>query len=543
MKKIATLFITVAISIFFVSPIFAWGHGHDTIARETLKLFPGKWGERLRDGKGGKIFISSSHAPDDMKTRLIDRAAYLDKILIERLTPTNGKMPVMYRFHSADARCELILAMSRAMRSGNEEALGFLLACFNHSVADTVSANHSPLIHLVTYNWRTLGLIGAVDDDCVMLEKTPERKALFSSVAEKECAKITSARFDAQLVFDAVYLDEVIGPEFFRYDCDISSGGKAAIKAFAHEASDAIHRTVQAFLAAESFSTLPDEPVFNKALTQRRFNEKAKEFLLKRSMEDDAITLGVLPKSNHVPKIGVLYDPTGFWTRGIVFMANRVLAVQIAATLKKENDVSLLDIREVIAKGVPSGVKTIVAPCSGLGEHFGFSPQAFISALKRFVENGGDLIWVGGKPKPPKELFPETVAFIKNTARAPWGYMCTPVPADEMKDGILITPQGRFSCVREPRGTAGWYWGQLGLDFLPSNPLPEGCREIVRFEAKDGRKVIAGYVKGRCAFIPAFSVFPYLFTDTRPSVSPLVLELDRAGEAVIKSALQTLSNK
>jgi hypothetical protein len=96
------------------------------------------------------------------------------------------------------------------MRSGNEEALGFLLACFNHSVADTVSANHSPLIHLVTYNWRTLGLIGAVDDDCVMLEKTPERKALFSSVAAKECAKITSARFDAQLVFDAVYLDEVV---------------------------------------------------------------------------------------------------------------------------------------------------------------------------------------------------------------------------------------------------------------------------------------------------------------------------------------------
>ena len=51
------------------------------------------------------------------------------------------------------------------MRSGNEDAGGFLLACFNHSVADTVSANHSPLIQLVTYNWRLLGLSGSVDDD------------------------------------------------------------------------------------------------------------------------------------------------------------------------------------------------------------------------------------------------------------------------------------------------------------------------------------------------------------------------------------------
>ena len=73
------------------------------------------------------------------------------------------------------------------------------------------------------------------------------------------------------------------------------------------------------------------------------------------------------------------------------------------------------------------------------------------------------------------------------------------------------------------------------------DPLPQGCRELVRFEAKDGRNFVIGYAKGRCAFIPAFSVFPYLFTDARPSARPLVLELDAAGEAVMESALKVLA--
>ncbi len=348
---------------------FAWGAGHDTVASETLKRLPGAWGERLRSGEGGKRFLSAAHAPDDQKTLFTDRADYIDGILLSRLTPPNGKTPVMYRFHEADARCELILALSRAMRGGKDEAVGFLLACFNHSVADTVSANHSPLIQLVTYNWRTLGLSGPIDDDCVMLDRSLARKAVLDRVSASLC------------------------------------------------------------------------------------------------------------------------------------------------------------------------VKTVVAPCSGLGDRFGLSSQALVSALKQFVARGGRLVWVGGKPKPPRELFPEAVPFAKNTAREPWGFMRGPVAADEMLGGTLVVGEGRFACVREPRGAAGWYWGQLGLDFLPGDPLPEGCRELVRFEARDGRRVVAGYAKGRCAFVPAFSVFPHLFTETRPSIKPLVLELDAAGESVMESAL------
>lgn len=528
---------TSAAFVFAAQGAFAWGTGHETVARETLKLLQGEWGERLRTGEGGKVFVSSSHAPDDQKTLFSDRAEYIDETLRARLTPQSGKEPVMYRFHEADARCELVLAMSRAMRDGNDKAVGFLLGCFNHSVADTVSANHSPLLQLVTYNWKALGLADRVEDDCSMLESSPGRMAVFDRVSRSVCKKIPRMSPEPQSEFDAAYADELAGPNFFRFDSDICAGGDASVEAFALEAAYAVRRTVAALLAAESFSRLPEEPVFDKALTERRFRERATAALSARPMGADSITAGVLPKPGHVPSVGVLYDPTGYWQRGIVYMVNRTLAVQIAATLKKRHDAALLDIRDVIKNGVPAGVEVVVAPCNGLGDHFGFSARKLVSALEAFAARGGRLVWVGGKPKPPKELFPEAVSFAKNAAKAPWGFTRGPVPADEMLGGTLVSPEGRFACVREPRGAAGWYWSQIGLDFLPDDPLPEGCCEIVRFEAKDGRRVTMGWAKGRCAFIPALSVFPYIFTETRPSVRPLVLELDAVGEAVIESAL------
>ena len=534
--------ILAATAAFATTSAFAWGQGHDTVARETLNRLPGKWGERLRSGEGGKCFLSGAHAPDHRETLLTDRSEYIDKTLVARLASPNEKTPNMYRFHNADARCELVLAMSRAMRSGDEKALGFLLGCFNHSVGDMAAANHSPLIHMLIYHWRALGLSGAnIWDDCVMLESSPERMAVFSRVAASACAGISAERLEPQAVFDAAYRDELVGVlSFFRYDRDICAGGDAAVNAFAHEAAYAVWRTVEAFLAAESFSRLAKDPVFDKALTERRFKEKATSLLSARPMGDDAITSGVLTRAGHVPSVGVLYDPTGYWASGIVGNANRVLAVQIAATLGKRHDAALVDIREVLTNGVPSGVNVIVAPCSGLRNHFGFSAQSLVSSLKQFVDRGGRLVWVGGAPRPPKELFPESATFAENPVSERWPFARCPVPTDKMPGGTLVAPSGSFRCVRKPRGEAGWYWEQLGIAFLPDDPLPQGCRELVRFETKDGRHFVIGYAKGRRAFIPAFSVFPYLFTDARPSARPLVLELDAAGEAVMESALKAV---
>ena len=206
---------------------FGWGAGHDTVARETLRVLPGVWGERLRAGEEGKLFLRTCHAPDDQSTKLADRSEYLDAEFRAAMDQGNGRPPVMYRLHAADARCEMIRAMARAMKRDDLKSVAFLLACFNHSVADTVSANHSPLIQLVTYNWRVLGLSGTVEDDCAVLEKTEEGKAIMRKTVDAAVQPLRKKSsggkgVDAAAVWAACYADELNGRNFYRFDVDLA---------------------------------------------------------------------------------------------------------------------------------------------------------------------------------------------------------------------------------------------------------------------------------------------------------------------------------
>lgn len=521
---------------FTTSLVFGWGSGHDTVARETLRVMPGVWGERLRAGEEGKLFIKSCHAPDDQKTALADRAQYLDEEFRAAVDEQKDRPTVMYRLHVPEARCEMIRAMARAMKRDDLKSLAFLLGCYNHSVADTVSANHSPLLQMVTYNWLALGFDGKVEADCIVLEKSEENKALMRAVTDALDLTLPGVSPDA--VFGACYADELKGMDFYRYDIDLVTGGEKAYQAFAAEVAYAVKRTVEAVLAADAFSRLPEVPAFDKAAYAKRAQDDAHRFLAGRSIHDDALTTGLVPAAGDVPEIGVLYDPTGFWTRGIVYMANRTFAAQVCTTLRKNHSVGLLDIREVMEKGVPSGVKTVVFPASGFGSHQGFQAKDVTKALADYLKNGGRLVWLGGNPAPTSDLYPEGKKFVKNPAANPWGHMRGPVAAVDMPGGSLVLPDGRtFVCQRPPKGTAGWYWDQLGFNYLLPTELPEGAREELAFVTKEGVRTTVGYTVGNRTFLPSFALYPFVFTNDKPQLNPVRIELDSAGASVLESAL------
>lgn len=521
---------------FTTSLVFGWGSGHDTVARETLRVMPGVWGERLRAGEEGKLFIKSCHAPDDQKTALADRAQYLDEEFRAAVDEQKDRPTVMYRLHVPEARCELIRAMARAMKRDDLASLSFLLACFNHSVADTVSANHSPLLQMVTYNWLALGFEGKVEADCIVLEKSEATQAIMRR--ETDALDLTLSDASPDAVFKACYDDELQGMSYFRYDVDLVNGGEKAYAAFASEVAYAVKRSVEAVLAAEAFAKLPEIPAFDKAVQAKRAQVDAHAYLAARSMHDDALTQGLVPADGDVPEIGVIYDPTGFWTRGIVYMANRTFAAQVCTTLKKNRSAGLLDIREIMKKGVPAGVKTIVFPASGFGSHQGFQAKDVSKALADFMQAGGRLIWLGGNPAPTPDLFPEGKQFVKNPAANPWAHMRGPVAAVDMPGGRLLLPKGAsFTCLRPPKGGAGWYWDQLGFNYLLPETLPEGAREELAFVTKEGVRTTVGYTVGNRTFLPSFALYPFVFTDEKPQLNPVRIELDSAGAAILESVL------
>lgn len=525
----------LSVGLCLVSAAFGWGSGHDTVARETLRLMPGVWGERLRAGEEGKLVVRYCHAPDDQKTALADRAEYLDEEFRAAVDEHKDRPTVMYRLHVPETRCEMIRAMARAMKRDDLKSVAFLLACFNHSVADTVSANHSPLLQMVTYNWLALGLEGNVEADCAVLEKSEETKALMRAVTD--ALDLTLADPSPEAVFKACYDDELMGMNYYRYDVDLVHGGERAYRAFAEEVAYAVKRSVEAVLAAEAFSKLPEIPPFDKAAQAKLAQEDAHRFLATRSIHDDALTQGLVPADGQVPEIGVIYDPTGFWTRGIVYMANRAFAAQVCTSLKRKHAAGLLDIREIMKNGVPAGVRTVVFPASGFGSHQGFQAKDVTKALADFLKAGGRLIWLGGNPAPATDLFPEGKAFVKNPAANPWGHMRGPVAAVDMPGGRLLLPNGAsFTCRRPPKGGAGWYWDQLGFNYLLPDKLPEGAREELAFVTKEGVRTTVGYTVGNRTFLPSFALFPFVFTDDKPQLNPVRIELDAAGAAILESA-------
>ncbi|MGN0847100.1 MAG: MATE family efflux transporter [Kiritimatiellia bacterium] len=528
-----------AVLVLFVclaGPALAWGPGHDVVARETLRVLPGAWGERLRAGAGGACLLKACHAPDDTKTTLDARAVYLDAELRAHLAAKNGKPATMFRLHAADARCELVRALARALRAGNDAAAGFVLGCLNHSIADTVSANHSPLIQLVTYNWADQGLTDAVPTDCAILDATPQGRRILREVVD--ALDLAEGPQDAPGVYAALYGDELAGTTYYRYDVDFAAGGEPALRAFAAEVAFAVRRTCEVFRAAVAFAARPEIPAFDAKAVAAGHAAAARKFLAARSVELDSIARGLWPEPGRAPEIGVVFDPTGFWTRGVVYMANRTLAVQIVTTLRATRDAALLDLREVMRGGVPAGVRTLVVPGSGLGDHMGFAAADFLRAVEAFAAKGGRVVWVGGNPRPPTSLFPEAARFTANPAPTKWARMRGAVAAEEMAGGALEVAGGvRFPCVRPPIGKAGWYWQQLELAFLPPRELPAGARPVVEFVAKDGARTTVGYAVANRVFVPAFALYPSVFTERTPSVRPLRLELDAAGEAVLNRAL------
>lgn len=531
----------VVSSMFVAALAFGWGTGHDTVARETLRVLPGIWGEKLRAGEGGKELLHACHGPDDQSTKLSDKAEYMDAEIQSALDQHNGKPPVMYRLHAADARCELIRAMARAIKKGDDKALGFLLGCFNHSVADTVAANHSPLLQLVIYNWRALGLNASVSTECTVLEKDDAGRAAMYAATSEVLSKYLVGREPATPaeVYAACYMDEITGTDYYRYDRDFSVGGAPALKAFAAEAAYAVRRTCEALLAAERFAVLAEVPAFDEKAEAAAFNKRKDEFLATRDMSIDALTKGLLAKEGSVPKIGVVYDPTGFWTRGVMLMVNRSLSAQICTTLKKKHDAALLDLREIVTKGVPDGVEALVVPACGMANFGPFSADDLVKSIKKYADNGGKVIWVGGKTRPPANLFPEAKTFTDNPIKGGYTIMRTPVPVDEAVGSKLTLPNGKaFTCVRKPKGGAGWYWDQLDLAFIPPQTLPEGAKPALNFVDTKGASTLVGYSRGKVTFLPAFALYPFVFTEEVPSLTPLKLELDSAGAAILESVLQ-----
>ena len=130
---------------------FAWGPGHDVVARCVLEKLPAEWRARFKP-EWMKSYLAASHLPDNGSLKLLRPEE------LEWFKANCGLKDVAMPFHYPPCFLGEVSRLVHAIRSGDDYSVFIYLASISHAIADPAACNHDPIIHILTYTWGDEGL-------------------------------------------------------------------------------------------------------------------------------------------------------------------------------------------------------------------------------------------------------------------------------------------------------------------------------------------------------------------------------------------------
>jgi hypothetical protein len=263
-------------------------------------------------------------------------------------------------------------------------------------------------------------------------------------------------------------------------------------------------------------------------------------FVKTRPLASDLFAQAALmPAGVNGPKVGVLIEPCWRMNDGIFGFADRVLAVQILSSLRRQGrNAELVDVRRFLQAGAqPGDLPLLIIPAQRCSTYRTMKVEILDQRLADYLDAGGKAVWVGGG-KPLASMcrgLPQDF-MVKGTDKV-W-----PVPLEDFRAGTLGTDRNAVrGLARSPEGTAGWQWPSGPYVFAPA--AVKHMRVVLTWRGVGEANVVgAAWPKERptMAYLPTYAVSPYLWTSEAPTLSPLRLELDAAGAESVGAALEAL---
>jgi hypothetical protein len=227
---------------------------------------------------------------------------------------------------------------------------------------------------------------------------------------------------------------------------------------------------------------------------------------------------------------------------GMFGVADRVIAVAICRTLAAAGvNYVTLDSRELAGRELwsPEQLTAVVVAGSRFHDYQGLKAAAVDRHLKTYLDRGGRVLWIGGTSLPPSSSLASLRAAMKKDDNAKW-----PAPLEEATNWQLrLTTPATASVwpfVRSPQTPAGWHvpccpWRFDLADHGKLQPLL-----TLRLGASSST-VGAMCADARVAWLPVYSVHPYLLTRSNVIRQPSEPTLDAAGSVILLDALERLS--
>lgn len=563
MDEILKLMLFGALALMLASAGWAWGGGHDTVARCVLRKLPDEWQAKLKP-EWKRAYFGASHLPDNGNPKLLKPE---DLAWLREHCGLKDSMAALHKGLPVYGEIERLV---NALRAGDDYSVFIYLASLSHSIADGAACNHDPIIHMLTYTWSAEG--SPQGRGLPVLPKTGREWPIDFSFVERDAdtKAVLARRLEALVVPEPpadVTLERLFALvdrwEVLSMECNNQNSGRiidAGAKwvgtgdvAAKREAADAlcnlglwpVERTLYLFKAALLLASRPDFAPMPRAAKEAVLAGKGTNEveLLRRPMANDSFARPYFAEPGRPSRVRVMYSPIDHMASSVFDPVARPVGCQIVGSLKKcrpELNASLMDAREFAKDGLDPAVTPAIVIFRRVTGYHGFNAQGFEKNLRAYAKAGGKVVWINGRP-PEWLIGKETLKALRDADRKD-GY-CDPKFPVEL-DGILESSvawvgsgeKRAWKYVHKPVNRAGWQWVGSPQWFEPSE-LPKDAVAFTELRTPD-RTYLTGVASGGCAYVPLNAVFPFCLTDERPELDPFYLRLDSAGEAVILGIIE-----
>jgi hypothetical protein len=546
----------------FAPAAWAWGSGHDTVARCILKKLPKEWQSKFKPEWMGK-FLAAAHLPDKGDPKLLkpEDLAWLR----ENCDLGNN----MYALHKGLPVYGEIERLVNALRTGDDYSVFVYLASLSHSIADGAACNHDPIVHMLTYTWSPEG--SPQGRGLPVLPKTGREWPVDFSFVERDAdtKAVLARRLDALTVPEPpadITLERLFALvdcwDVLSIECNNRSSGRiiedgakwvktgdvaakcASADALCNLGLWSVERTLYLFKAAQILAARPDFLPTSRTTKDAIFAKKGTNeiAILRRPMANDSFARPYFAEPGSPSRVRVMYSPIDHMVGSVFDVVARPVGCQIIGSLKArrpELNASLMDAREFAKMGLDPKVTPIIVIFRRVTDYRRFDAKGFEEKLRVYAKAGGKVIWINGKP-PAYLIGAEALQALRDVDRKD-GYCkpCYPVPLDELMTSFVawVGPGEKhaWKYVHKPVNVAGWHW--VGApQWFERSELPKDVIPLIELRAH-GRTFLTGIASGSCAYIPLNAIFPFCITDDRPKFDPFVLRLDSAGEEILLAIL------
>ena len=541
--------------------LWAWNGGHSVVGRSVLDSLPEKWRARWNEA-WRRDFYDNTHAPDSGRLFGLDEETkwLQDHGWSVTVMPLHYELQVMFMYRLANA-----------IRNADWRTAFLLAAVLSHDFADPGAMNHDPMTHHALYVLSPQSGLAALPplelDLSFCLKNANADRAFKARLADM---KVPAAEdfADWKALQDRLLCieGESLGGAISVRNSDIimhaaawhakptPENAAALGDALADPGLWGVKWTLWALATAERLALrpLPDDlPTYEQVKAYKKKSKVKAEILLKRSIADDQLAARFLPKEDRPCRIGVMYDRAGHHSEGIAGITGNVRAISTAASLKAlfpEENPGLLDWRKYDHEDIDQRKIRLVVVFADMGCFLGFNPSAFVARVKKYVENGGKVIWVSERGA---DLVVPSLHGHWKTAPTKRVYAHSTFPVEEklVPDSKIVWDmfeKRELSFLRPTFCGAGWTWSH-SCGYCAPEDVPADVRPVTRFVAPDGRSFVQGAVwpkpDPRIAVLPPYALFGWVFSKEMVSLDPVTFRFDTTTEAMLSETVRMLLPK